>query len=351
MPQNKNRVQVTVSGTPGTGTITVSTASSGYQGFAAGDDGKKFDCVFVDGTAWEVARECTYTHSGTTVSRGTFEESSTGSAISLTSAAIVKVSPSALRGQSWDASALLTQVAGTDADTSMAVNTLYTVDMSAWATADRTYTLPATAAVGDRVAIKVTAGDDSHELIITAASGDTLDGVAGGTEWSRLFITNEYVLMRCVAANATWIVENDGRIPCSFYARITTAGDGESAGTLTLPTAISAVWTADSNVGACFATGSSRITMRRAGKWTFGGLYQSKDSLSDGQYCSLQITDGTNAIVFAEVVLGNARGGYVSGGNSGYPASVGSYAEYQFRTQPGSLGIATGGRFGGSEIL
>ena len=80
MPTNKNRVQMTVSGTPGTGTITVNAASSGYQAFAAGDDGKKFDCVFVDGTAWEVARECTYTHSGTTVSRGTLEESSTGSA-------------------------------------------------------------------------------------------------------------------------------------------------------------------------------------------------------------------------------------------------------------------------------
>lgn len=342
---------MTVSGTPGTGTITLGSASSGFQALASGDNGKTFDVVIVDGTAWEVARECTYTHSGTTLTRGTLEESSTGSAISLTSAAIVTVSPSAIRGQSWDACALLTQVAGTDADTTMAVNTLYTVDMSAWATADRTYTLPATAAVGDRVAIKVTAGDDSHELIITAASGDTLDGVAGGTEWSRLFITGEYVVMRCIAANATWIVENDGRIPCSFYARITTAGDGESAATLTLPTAVSAVWTADSNVGACFATGSSRVTARRAGRWMFGGLYQSKDSLSDGQYCSLQITDGTNAIVFAEAVLGNARAGYVSGGNSGYPASVGSYAEYQFRTQPGSLGIGTGGRFGGAEIL
>lgn len=351
MPTNKNRVQMTVSGTPGTGTITVSAASSGYQAFAAGDDGKKFDCVFVDGTAWEVARECTYTHSGTTISRGTLEESSTGSAISLTSAAIVKVSPSAARGQTWDSAALATQVAGTDAATSMEVNTLYTVDMSAWATADRTYTLPATAAVGDRVAIKVTSGNNTYELLVTAASGDTLDGVAGGTEWSRLFITNEMVIFRCITANATWIVEHDGRIPCSFYARITTSGDGEGAATLTLPTAISAAWTADSNVGNCFSTSSSRATMRRAGRWMFGGLYQSKDALSDGQYCSLNITDGTNSIVFAEAVLGNARAGYVSGGNSGYPAVVGSYAEYQFRTQPGALGIGTGGRFGGSEII
>ena len=79
----------------------------------------------------------------------------------------------------------MVQATGTDADTTMAINTLYVVDMSAWATADRTYTLPATAAVGDRVGVTVTAGDATHELILTAGSGDTLNGIAGGTEWSR----------------------------------------------------------------------------------------------------------------------------------------------------------------------
>lgn len=86
-----NRLQCTVSGTPGTGTITVSTAVSGFRTFASGDGGKTFSCLFVDGTAWEVATGCTYTHSGTTLTRGTLENSSTGSAISLTSAAIVSV--------------------------------------------------------------------------------------------------------------------------------------------------------------------------------------------------------------------------------------------------------------------
>ncbi len=76
----------------------------------------------------------------------------------------------------------MVQATGSDADTTMAINTLYVVDMSAWATADRTYTLPTTAAVGDRIGIMVTAGDASHELIITAATSDTLNGIAGGTE-------------------------------------------------------------------------------------------------------------------------------------------------------------------------
>ncbi|TXH08476.1 MAG: hypothetical protein E6R04_10640, partial [Spirochaetes bacterium] len=93
-----NRVQMTVSGTPGTGTITLGSATSGYQslGDAFGADAT-IDILSVDGTAWEVARGCAYTHSGTTVSRGTLEASSTGSAISLSSAAIVSVIVSAER--------------------------------------------------------------------------------------------------------------------------------------------------------------------------------------------------------------------------------------------------------------
>ena len=96
IPTYKNRVGVATA-TTGTGTMTLGSAESGYQGFAAGDDGKYFDVVIEDGTAWEVARECLYTHSGTTLTRGTLEASSTGSAISLTGAAKVYVTESAER--------------------------------------------------------------------------------------------------------------------------------------------------------------------------------------------------------------------------------------------------------------
>lgn len=69
--------------TTGTGTVTLGSAVSNYKAFGAGDDGKRFDIRFQDGTAWEVARDCLYTHSGTTLTRGTFEESSTGAALNL----------------------------------------------------------------------------------------------------------------------------------------------------------------------------------------------------------------------------------------------------------------------------
>ena len=83
---------MTVSGTPGTGTITLNAASSGYRSFAtAYGANATVDVLITEGTAWEVAKNCTYTHSGTTVTRGTLENSSTGSAVSFTSAAVVSV--------------------------------------------------------------------------------------------------------------------------------------------------------------------------------------------------------------------------------------------------------------------
>jgi hypothetical protein len=123
---HKNRVQMTVTGTPGTGTITLNAASSAYQTFAAAYAGNAtVDILIVDGTAWEVARACTYTNSGTTVTRGTLEASSTGSAISLTSAAVVSQIPTAQWGN-WLESAMqavtpggrLTLTSGTPVTTS-----------------------------------------------------------------------------------------------------------------------------------------------------------------------------------------------------------------------------------------
>lgn len=103
MSTQLNRRWFTVSNTPGTGNITVSTAQSGYATLGASNDGQTYDgVVFLDGTSWEVRNGCTYTHSGTTLSRGTLEESSTGSAISLTSATTVMLSLSAARAASID---------------------------------------------------------------------------------------------------------------------------------------------------------------------------------------------------------------------------------------------------------
>jgi hypothetical protein len=309
MSTHANRVQQTVSGTPGTGTITLSTASSGYQtmGTAYGADAT-VDILITEGTSWEVARNCTYTHSGTTVTRGTLESSSTGSAISFTSAAVVSVIATADAGRRWDAAAL-EHVAGTDADTTMAVNTLYVVDMSAWATADRNYTLPATAAVGDRCGVMVSAGDASHELILKANTGDTLNGVTAA-EWSRLFITGEVVIMRCVTANAAWIVEYDGRVPskCRIYR------GADTTTTATVDTLLP-LDTNDSNydVGSLSNVGSSAIVVRRAGMYDVQ-MILAFGSIADGKYFLSQVNvNGSAKRVLNLENMGISSGQYLPG--------------------------------------
>ena len=83
-----NRAQMTTA-TTGTGTITLGSASSGYQTFANAGVANA-DVVYytiVDGTAWEIGTG-TYTSVGTTLSR-TLLSSSTGSLLTLSGSAVV----------------------------------------------------------------------------------------------------------------------------------------------------------------------------------------------------------------------------------------------------------------------
>jgi len=96
---HRNRLVTAISNTPGaSGALTIAAAASGYRTFGAADDGLSFDVSIVDGTAWEIRTGCVYTHATRTLTRGTLEDSSTGSAINLTSAAVVTVTMTAGMG-------------------------------------------------------------------------------------------------------------------------------------------------------------------------------------------------------------------------------------------------------------
>jgi hypothetical protein len=88
-----NRAKMTVTGTPGTGTITLGSADTAYQAFVTAGiaTGDVVKYLIEDATSWEIGYG-TYTSAGTTLARTTVIASSSGGAkISATSAAKVSV--------------------------------------------------------------------------------------------------------------------------------------------------------------------------------------------------------------------------------------------------------------------
>ena len=344
---NRNRLKTTISAvaSSGLGAFTISTASSGYRSFVAGDDGLTFDGVLItEGTTWEVRDGCVYTHSGTSLSRGTLMDSSTGSAIAFTSAAVVSQGGTADFARRSESAGLRTVISSADANLTMQVGVLHCVDISGF-TADRTATLPAVAAVDDRVGLYISTGDDAYEMLITAASGDTLAGIAGGTEWSRVFVTGEIVVLRCIVANTTWIVEEDGRIPQKCDMELTTSCDGEGVNTFTRPTQCptAGVWTARVDVGSIASVSQDRITVRRAGNYNVLIAGRIKDSSADGANFNVACYQNAGATL---VLLGGQQPGAaaqpIASSSRLLPLAADDYLVYQYRTAAGSLGQQSG---------
>lgn len=351
---HKNFLKTTISAvaSAGLGAFTISTASSGYRTFGSGDDGKTFDGVTIkEGTAWEVRDGCVYTHSGTSLSRGTLQDSSTGSAIAFTSAAVVQQGDSAgLAGRIEQVA--LVRATGGDSSITLAPNTHYTWDLSTL-TADRTGTLPTTAAVGDAIEISAITGNSSYELLLSTGSGQTcaLGGtvVAASTEITRLFIAGESMRFVYEATNV-WQAY-DGRVPQKAILRVSTAGTTNTAAAITNPTASSGcVMTADANVGDAASAAAGTFTARRAGKYLATGQHLSQSTITSSQYgaCFLYNNSTIEGRGFLSSAATQSPSFTVS---KQIACAVGDVVDMRFRNQEANKGIAVESNLTVFEVL
>ncbi len=247
---------MSVSGTPGTGTITLNAAQSGYQSLASAYGGNAtVDVVITDGTAWEVARDCTYTHSGTTLTRGTLEASSTGSALSLTSAAIVSVTLTAARVSQLD---LLTGLGQAEVSvTTTATLTIGRMHVCSGTSADYTVTLPAASGnAGKLIGVRMATGL-TKLVTVDGNASETIDGATTRVMWA-----GESAILLCDGSN--WFKIAGKSIPMMAVAALV-SGVSATSGTATKVNISSSVL---DNTGMMVdATTNERVNIKRAGEY------------------------------------------------------------------------------------
>lgn len=331
--------------TTGTGAIALASAVTGFQAVPAAADGllARWTMYAVDGSGvrtgeWETWVGA-YTHSGTSVARGTFKASSTGSAIGW-AAGTKRVGVALL------ASSVYSLITGGNADTTMVAGGHYVVDPSSWATADRNYTLPTTAAVGDKIKLTLIGGNATYELILKTGTGQTceLSGaqIAAASEITRLFITGESMEFEYLDTNK-WACSADGRVAQKGLLRLSTSTTAsESAGVYVFPTDASGVWTADVNVGGVCNTSNGRITVRRACKvdWKCGSY--PLNVLADTNLWTTAVEkngSGTTNYLYDQRHASAAAA--VTGGVSAGPVAmaVDDYGRFRFSSNVGSKGL------------
>lgn len=201
MSTHANRVKMTVASVAADPyTITLDAASSGFRSFAtAYGANATVDVLITMGTTWEIARNCTYTHSGTTLSRGTLENSSTGSRITtFDNTAVVSVIATAGFGNAVDNTlGAWGALNGENSITGTATAVIGRLNVCSGTSANYTVTLPAVSGnSGKYIGFRMAAG--LTKLVTLDGDGtETIDGATTRVMWA-----GETALLYC--DGSTW---------------------------------------------------------------------------------------------------------------------------------------------------
>ena len=334
---HKNFLKTTVSAvaSSGLGALTISTASSGFRTFGAGDDGVTFDGITIkEGTSWEVRDGCVYTHSGTSLSRGTLIDSSTGSAIAFTSAAVVQQGPSA--GFANKAEMLMDVFGASELSiTGTATATIGRMHLCSGTSADYTVTLPAASGnAGKLIGFRMAPLASLSKLVtLDGNASETIDGATTRIMWA-----SEVAILYCDGSN--WFKIAGKSIPMIGHATLLT--------TVSLPngvaTKVNLAASQIDNTGMMVdASTNERINIKRTGHYivsTGGGinntsgpsslylrLYRNATNL-DAVFCyfvassypalSMTIPVNLNSGDSIETYLQHYAGGTATGGTGTY---------------------------------
>lgn len=168
-----NRAKMTTA-TTGTGTITLGSASSGYQSFAdagvVNSDVVRY--VIEDGSAWEIGTG-TYTAAGTALSRTVAESSNADAALNLTGSAVVYVSAAAA-----DIPPATLTIANKTAAYTVVADDLGKIINCTANSFTVAFTAAATLGAGFNFTVWNTSSSSSDQITINPAGSETIDGLA-----------------------------------------------------------------------------------------------------------------------------------------------------------------------------
>lgn len=190
MSTHANMVKMTVSSvsaTPSTGKgdITLNAASTGFQSFADAYGGNAtVDILITKGAEWEVARNCTYTHSGTTLTRGTWEDSSngTGAIVADNTAVVSVIAPASFGNATENVLGAWGALSGENSITAAATAVIGRLNVCSGTSANYPVTLPAVSGqTGKYIGFSMAPGLTRLVNVTTGADAVTKTGTVTGS--------------------------------------------------------------------------------------------------------------------------------------------------------------------------